>query len=123
MKYLRFVVVVSMCLTLLCGLVVPAYCGDYHFIGVVTKIEKAPRYPFETKDGRIWECKLKIQYTYYDPEYGWIQVKYKAYPLRFSGYEWACNIALNSFVEVMAHSKKDTKPPKRGDIIYIHGLE
>lgn len=101
----------------------PVLAGDYHFIGVVTKIEKGSPYPFQTKDGRIWECKLKIQYTYYDPEYGWYDVKYKAYPLRFSGYEWACNISEGSYVEVMAHSKKDTLPPKRGDIIYIHGLE
>lgn len=111
----------TLCILLL--LVLPAFCGEYSFIGEVIKVKTEAPYPFLTADGRIWECKVKIEYYWYDPEYGWYEVKYKAYPLRFSGYEWACSLPEGTMVQAFVYSKSDRMPPRRGDILSLVVLE
>lgn len=76
---------------LLIGLLMTTYARadlyEQEITGYVLKVKTDFPYPFTTKEGHVWQCKIRILVC---TPYGDCYI-YKAYPLHGSDTEWTCN--------------------------------
>ena len=95
---------------------------DKEITGTVLKVKTDFPYPFTTKEGKIWQCKIRIFVCYLDE----CEI-YKAYPIHGSDSEWTCNGVpgrLGLQRGDVVHALTITKKPdsKRGEIKWIEVL-
>ena len=84
MKRLRLFLLLSVLMTV-SGMV---FATDYtqDIAGYVLKVKTESPYPFTTKEGHIWQCKIRVMVCESDGDC----YIYKAYHLHGSDTEWTC---------------------------------
>ena len=88
--------------------------------GTVSKVKTGKPYPFPTKSGTVWECKVKIKYIEYDPYDGDEEIEtYKAYPINPND-RWMCSVKKGTHVLATVQYKKSEY---RGEIIALQVLD
>ena len=92
--------------------------------GSVLKVKTEFPYPFTTKEGKIWQCKIRILVHDHEDQEEYI---YKAYPLHGSDTEWTCHgnvgrlgLQPGDIVHLMVLMKKPDS--KRGEIKWLDVL-